>query len=263
LYRVHAAPDATKLANLKGSLGPLGFKVPAAESGPQAWARLVEQLHDHPAAPTLLRQVLQSQMQARYHPQNTGHYGLALPLYSHFTSPIRRYADLVTHRALINTFKLGEPQTLPSSGSLQGLSEHLALTERRSQYAEWEARDRMMARYYADQIGEEFEATVTSALTFGLFVSLSSGAEGLVPARLLPHGFVYNARELSWNHDRKGLTVRPGTKVEVKLVDADWVAGRLTFSPLAEGEAEGRGGDSPNRAGRSRPHGQQRFRPRR
>lgn len=238
LYRIHAAPDAVKMANLKGSLGPLGFKVPAAESGPQAWARLVEELHDHPAAPTLLRQVLQSQMQARYHPENTGHYGLALPLYSHFTSPIRRYADLVTHRALINTFRLGEPQGLPGQQTLQGLSEHLALTERRSQYAEWEARDRMMARYYADQIGEMFEATVTSALTFGLFISLPSGAEGLLPARLLPHGFTYNPRELCWHHDRRKLTLRPGSKIEAKLVDADWVAGRLTFAPVQEGDDE-------------------------
>src|SRR5690606_9511853 len=143
-YRIHPEPSKEKLENLRASLSPLGFTVPAPNGGPKAWARLVAQINGHPAAQTLLRAILQSQQQAKYDPANIGHYGLALPLYSHFTSPIRRYADLVVHRALLKAIE-GKAKTDEDPDNMIGLArvaELINTTERKSQMAEWESRDR-------------------------------------------------------------------------------------------------------------------------
>ena len=233
-YRVHDRPDKMKLMTLNAALGPLGFTVPGPDGGHKAWAHLVEQVQKHPAAQTLLRQILQSQMQARYDLENIGHYGLALPLYAHFTSPIRRYSDVVVHRALIKALKLPGKGALESDVHKLGhVGEHINVTERRSQQAEWEARDRLMTRYFAKHIGKEYPGVVTSAQSFGLFVSIPEGAEGLLPARLLGWDWQYEARDLCWHNRRAKKTLRAGSALAVKLIDADRVLGRLTFGPAS------------------------------
>lgn len=231
LYRIHPEPTKEKLENLKASLGPLGFTVPAPNGGPKAWAKLVAQIHGHPAAQTLLRAVLQSQQQAKYDPNNIGHYGLALPLYSHFTSPIRRYADLIVHRALIETFagpKGGDiaPEVM---GSLARMAEQINATERKSQQAEWEARDRMVAQHFAGLVGQAFEAVVISVVPFGCFVAVEGVAEGLLPKWDLGRDWVFVGSLTCWRKTRGKGVLRVGSRVAVVLKEADALGGRLTF----------------------------------
>lgn len=234
LYRIHDRPDKMKQMALKQALGPLGFTVPPVEGQPKHWAALAAQINGHPAAQSLLRLVLQSQQQARYSPDNIGHYGLALPLYAHFTSPIRRYSDLVVHRALIAALKLGEGGDKATPERLADWGEHLALTERNSQYAEWEARDRLIAQYYDKLVAMSaekpvFDAVVMSVQPFGMFVAIEQVAEGLLPGRMLGDGWQYYPTQMCWARRHSKQSLRPGSKVRVKLLEADRVAGRLTF----------------------------------
>ncbi|PZP38584.1 MAG: ribonuclease R [Pseudomonas fluorescens] len=238
LYRIHPEPSREKLENLKSSLGPLGFTVPAPNGGPKAWARLVAQIHGHPAAQTLLRAVLQSQSQAKYDPSNIGHYGLALPLYSHFTSPIRRYADLVVHRALLQAMGLnkGEEDEAMAMVGLARVAEIINATERKSQQAEWESRDRMVAQHFAGLVGKEFEGIIISVVPFGCFVAVEGVAEGLLPKWDLGRDWVYVGGQTCWRKTRGKGTLRVGNKVNVTLKEADALGGRLTFGLAGEGD---------------------------
>jgi ribonuclease R len=235
LYRIHGEPTKEKLLNLKITLSPLGFTVPAPNAGPKAWAKLVTQINGHPAAQTLLRSVLQSQQQAKYDATNIGHYGLALTLYTHFTSPIRRYADLVVHRALLSA--MGQAETgksrkkaeILTQENLSRIAEHINLTERASQVAEWEVRDRLVARHFAQFEGQTFTAIITSVQPFGCFVSVDKLAEGLLPRHQLAD-FAYIESQSAWRRTRGGKqTLRLGSAITVKLQESDPLSGRLTF----------------------------------
>lgn len=237
LYRIHPEPSKEKLENLKASLGPLGFTVPAPNGGPKGWATLVSQIHEHPAAQTLLRAVLQSQSQAKYDPNNIGHYGLALALYSHFTSPIRRYADLVVHRALLKAMsgksKEGD-ESAESMAELERVAGQINVSERKSQMAEWESRDRMVAQHFAGLVGKSFEAIVVSVVPFGCFVAVEGVAEGLLPKWDLGRDWVYVASLSCWRKVRGKGILRVGAKVPVVLKEADALGGRLTFGMAGE-----------------------------
>jgi len=231
LYRIHPEPTKEKLENLRASLSPLGFTVPAPNGGPKAWAKLVAQLNGHPAALTLMRAVLQSQSQAKYDPGNIGHYGLALPLYSHFTSPIRRYADLVVHRALLEALT-GKPKTDDEPEDMVGLArvaELINATERKSQQAEWESRDRLVAQHFTELVGKTFSGVVISVVPFGCFVAVDGVAEGLLPKWDLGREWVFVGSLNCWRKTRGKGSLRVGTKVDVVLKEADPLGGRLTF----------------------------------
>ncbi len=233
MYRVHAPPSKEKLETLRSVLTPLGFTAPPPNARPAAWSALAQRVQTHPAAPTLQRALLQAQMQAQYRTENIGHFGLALPLYTHFTSPIRRYADLLVHRALLAMIA-HEPLENPH---LEATCTAINLCERRSQQAEWEARDRMLAGFLATQVGQQFTAIVTNVAPFGCFLSLgATGAEALLPKwKLADYAYVGGQNAFRKLRGGKGL-LRVGSRLQVKLIQADFAAGRLTVGLPGEEE---------------------------
>ncbi len=236
MYRVHAPPSDDKLAFLRGFLHGLGISLPPGDQvHPRDLDRVLRQVAGTAEAPLVNDVMLRSQSQAEYNPDNIGHFGLALPRYAHFTSPIRRYADLLVHRALIRGLRLGagalaedEAQHFPDTAS------HITATERRAQLAERDAIDRYLAAYMADKVGATFAARISGVTRFGLFVTVAeSGASGIVPVRSLPDDF--------WNHDereqtltgrRTSLSFRLAQEVDVRLAEASPITGGLVFHIL-------------------------------
>jgi ribonuclease R len=177
--------------------------------------------------------VLRSQAQAIYSPTNIGHFGLNLKRYAHFTSPIRRYSDLVVHRALIRRLGLGEGGLGPdvADAQLASLGDHLSRTERKAMEAERRAFERLMALYLADRIGAVFPARVTTVVYFGLFVTLDeTGADGLVPVSTMgDDAFQLDERHQALVGQRTGESFALGDRIKVELVEADPVQGTLLF----------------------------------
>jgi len=190
-------------------------------------------------AETVGMAVLRSQSQAYYGPDPKGHFGLSLSHYAHFTSPIRRYADLVVHRALIRTFNLGHDGTTEVEFSrLKETSEHISDTERRAMAAERDAKDRYVAAYLEKRVGSEFEARITGSAKAGLFITLDeTGADGFIPARILGSDyFMFDEKSKSLVNTQTGGTYRFGRKVTVRLKEATPVTGGLIFEMLSKPE---------------------------
>jgi ribonuclease R len=233
MYRIHDAPDPIKLEALAQLLQSLGMgRAPGTLGRPANLSRLLEQLKEHELSPIVSQLVLRAQSQAAYAPRNIGHFGLNLGHYAHFTSPIRRYADLIVHRALISALRLGaggleESVTLDE---LQTLGAHLSRCERRAMEAERNALSRFTALLLAERIGSTFGGVITGVQKFGVFVRLDETmAEGLVPARTLGEPFTYDpARQLLLGRF-SGSALGLGDRVSVELTEADVLTGQLTF----------------------------------
>jgi len=229
LYRVHDQPDPEKLAALRDFLAEMGIPGLALAKGqvirPELFNRILTRAAGTKEAALVNELVLRAQAQAAYSPNNLGHFGLALPRYAHFTSPIRRYADLVVHRAL-----LGEGARA-AEGGLEEIAQHISATERRAASAERAALDRYRARLLGGAIGTLFEARITGVAAFGLFVGLpESGTDGLVPISTLPSDYYdHDARRHRLVGRRSGRVFALGDAVRVKLAEADPVGGRLIF----------------------------------
>ena len=193
---------------------------------------LVAQVKGRPKRRWSARLVLRCQAQAIYSPDNLGHFGLALDRYAHFTSPIRRYSDLLVHRSLIDALALGEDGLRPGEADqFDEIGEHISVTERRAQKAEFDAIDRFTAAFLKEQIGAQFQGRIGGVTRFGLFVTLSeTGADGLVPINTLPNDFYKHDES---NHrlvgERWGRAYRLGDKVRVRLTEADPVTGGIVL----------------------------------
>jgi len=188
-----------------------------------------------PEAPLVNEVMLRSQSQAAYSPDNIGHFGLALTRYAHFTSPIRRYADLLVHRALIRALKLGRDGIGDDDiARLPDTAEHITATERRAALAERDAVDRYLAAYMADKIGATFNARISGVTRGALFVSVDgNGASGIVPVSTLPDDFwMHDERTHSLSGRRTRLTFSLAQTVEVRLAEATPVTGGLVFNIL-------------------------------
>src|SRR6266853_769468 len=239
LYRVHDQPDPEKLAALRDFLDELGIPGLALAKGqvvrPELFNRVLARAAGRPEVAMINELVLRAQAQAVYSPNNLGHFGLALPRYAHFTSPIRRYADLVVHRAL--TAPAG--RTPMAGEALAATAEHISITERRAAAAERAALDRYRATLLAAAIGTVYEARITGIAPFGFFISLpESGADGLVPVSTLPSDYYdHDARRHRLVGRRSGQEFALGDAVTVRLAEADPVGGRLMFR--LEGGGEG------------------------
>ncbi len=192
MYRVHAPPSEDKLASLRDFLHGFGISLPPGDQvHPRDFDRVLRRVAGTPEALLVNEVMLRSQTQAEYSPDNIGHFGLALPRYAHFTSPIRRYADLLVHRALIHGLQLGDGALASDEATrFPDTALHITSTERRAQLAERDAIDRYLAAYMADKVGANFAARISGVTPFGLFVTVvESGASGLVPVRSLPDDF--------------------------------------------------------------------------
>ena len=247
VYRVHAPPSDEKLENLRQFLRQFRISLPPGNRlHPRDLDRALQQVAGTESALLVNEVMLRSQSQAAYATENIGHFGLALPRYAHFTSPIRRYADLVVHRSLIAALQLGAGALADAERPrLAETCEHITATERRATLAERDAIDRYLAAYMADKVGAEFPARISGVTRFGLFVTVAeNGASGLVPVSTLPDDY--------WMHDeaaqtltgrRAGQSFRLTQDVEVRLAEASPVTGGLVFHILAESGGGGRHGN--------------------
>ncbi len=245
VYRIHDEPAWEKLEALRDFLGSLDMSFPKAGSlRPSQFNGVLKRVADTPNAQLVNEVVLRSQSQAEYAVQNIGHFGLNLRRYVHFTSPIRRYADLLVHRALISALSLG-PGGLRAADEkhLERIAGEISVAERRAMAAERDTVDRLIAFWLADRVGAHFEGRIRGVTRAGLFVELSeSGADGFVPISTIGEDF-YEYHEA---HHRligrtTGETFRLGDAVEVRLVEALPYAGSLRLELLREAPRAGRG----------------------
>lgn len=243
IYRIHDAPSQEKLFNLGDFLATLGKPWNKGEPATtKRFNKLLDETRDGEHAEVVNEMVLRSQMQAIYSPDNVGHFGLNLNRYAHFTSPIRRYSDLIVHRGLIRALGLG-PKNGKEDGltdreiaELPAIAEHVTMTERRSMAAERDAMDRYIAAFLEERVGAVFKGRITGVTRFGLFVRLEeTGADGLVPVSSLgDEYFHHDERSQSLVGERSGRRWTLGRQVDVRLVEATPVTGGLLFEMLSE-----------------------------
>ena len=258
IYRVHDEPSPEKLTALREFLATIGIVMPKAGAlRPEGFNRILAQVKGRDVERLVNEVVLRSQAQAEYASGNFGHFGLNLRRYAHFTSPIRRYADLVVHRALIRAFKLGG-DGLPEDTDARALAEvaaNISVTERRAMKAERETADRLIAHFLADRVGAAFDGHISGVTRAGLFVELDeTGADGFIPARLIGDEY-YRLNEKSRAFVGHSETFRLGDPVTVELVEAAPVAGALRFTIVRHA------GAAAQRAGQHR-HERPKFRER-
>ncbi len=238
LYRIHDTPSAEKVMSLAEFLGTLGINWSKGEAPrTDRFNKLLDETREGPHAEIINEVVLRSQMQAIYSSENIGHFGLNLAKYAHFTSPIRRYADLIVHRALIRALKLGDDGLTDQDVSqIKDTAERITFAERRAMAAERDATDRYVAAFLADKVGAAFLGRITGVTRFGLFVRLNdTGADGLVPVSSLGgEYFVHDDRSHALVGERTGARWPLGMAVEVKLIEATPVTGGLIFEMLSE-----------------------------
>ena len=262
MYRVHEPPSREKLVSLKDYLDT--FDIPFTLGQvvrPATFNRIIGQVGDAEYRPEIMEQLLRTQMQARYGPERLGHFGLSLATYAHFTSPIRRYADLLVHRALVSAYKLGEGG-LPSEDAarFEEIGEQISRLERRAMEAERETLDRYVAAFLADQVGQLVDCRITGVQPFGFFATVEElGGDGLVLASTLGQEyFRYDEKSQQLVGEQSGETYRQGQKLKLRIVEANPVSGGLRFE-LPEGSYGG-GGQAPGRRDKVR-GGQRRGRP--
>jgi len=240
IVRLHEPPDREKLQGLVDFLPALDLKLSLGERVTTArFNRLLEQAGKKDLSETVGMAVLRSQSQAVYSPDKGGHFGLNLTDYAHFTSPIRRYADLIVHRALIDAFNLGEDGMDKESASrLKEIAEHISSTERKAMVAERDAKDRYIAAYLSNRVGAEFDARITGVTKFGLFIALDeTGADGLITAASLGREYyALDEKTKSLVGTESGDTYRFGRPIKVRLEEASPVTGGLRFEMVSKPE---------------------------
>ncbi|HSQ99421.1 MAG TPA: VacB/RNase II family 3'-5' exoribonuclease [Sphingomicrobium sp.] len=252
MYRVHEAPSREKLEALRDYLKTFGIEFTLGQViKPGTFNRIIERVGEADFRPEIMEQLLRTQMQARYAPDRLGHFGLALGTYAHFTSPIRRYADLLVHRALVSAYRLGEGGLPPSDAEhFERIGEQISGLERRAMEAERETVDRYVAAYLADQRGQIVMCRITGVQPFGFFATVVDfGGDGLVPVSTIGEEyFRYDQKAQQLIGDDTGTTYRQGQKLKLRIAEADPVSGSLRFELPEEPE----GGTRPMRERRDR-----------
>ncbi|MGP9805506.1 ribonuclease R [Paracoccus sp. NSM] len=258
LFRVHEEPSLDKIDALREVAQASGFTLAKGQVLMTSHLnRLLAQAEGSDFDELINISTLRSMTQAYYHPENFGHFGLALKSYAHFTSPIRRYADLVVHRALISAHGWGKDGL--DEAQIERLPEtakHISETERRSMAAERDTTDRYLAAYLSERVGSEMTGRINGVQKFGAFVRLDeSGADGLLPIRSIGQEyFHYDPATQTLLGSDTGLEIGIGQRVTVRLAEAVPMTGGLTLElleldgqPLPRGPQKGRRGRSPGR----------------
>ncbi|MCB1417957.1 MAG: ribonuclease R [Notoacmeibacter sp.] len=238
IYRVHDTPSLAKQESLREFLRTVGISLArGAQLRPAQFNQILAQVDQSENEALVNEVVLRSQSQAVYSPANIGHFGLNLRRYAHFTSPIRRYADLIVHRALITALKLGADGLVKADDDrLEEISALISGTERRAMAAERETVERLIAAHLADQTGQTFDGRITGVTKAGLFVQLPQyGADGFIPISTLGDDY-YHWDEASHAlvGQRSGTGFRLGDKVEVELKEVAPMAGSILFGMVTD-----------------------------
>jgi ribonuclease R len=236
LFRVHEDPPQEKLESLRETAQAAGFNLAKGQVLKTAHLnRLLNDAAGTDDADLINLSTLRSMTQAYYAPQHIGHFGLALRSYAHFTSPIRRYADLIVHRALVTAHGWGK-DGLPDLDveTLEQTGQHISDTERRSMTAERDTTDRYLASYLSERVGNEFMGRISGIARFGAFVKLDeTGADGLLPMRALGREyFHYDREEQSLTGSDTGIVIGIGQRVKVRLAEAVPVTGGIALDLL-------------------------------
>lgn len=237
IYRIHDGPTLAKQESLREFLQTLGLSLArGAQMRPSQFNSILERVRGADNEALVNEVVLRSQSQAEYNPDNIGHFGLNLRRYAHFTSPIRRYADLIVHRGLIAALGLGpdgltrgEEERLAETGAL------ISAAERRAMAAERETVDRLIAAYLAERVDERFDARISGVVKAGLFVQLPQfGADGFIPVSSLGDDYyIFDETARSLFGERSGKGYQLADRVEVRLVEVAPLAGAMRFEMLS------------------------------
>ena len=265
VYRVHEPPAREKLITLRDYMATMGKKLALGQVvTPTLFNRMLKDVTEESEKAQVMEAVLRSQTQAYYGPNNAGHFGLALGSYAHFTSPIRRYADLLVHRALVDAYGLEQPRppgSLPDTSglsdrdrsNLQQITDAISQTERRAMEAERDTTDRYVAAWLSGRVGETFDTRITGVQSFGFFATIVGlGGDGLVPVSTLgAEHFRHDEASQSLIGEDSGKTYSPGDRLKLNLAEANALTGALKFVPVdADGNPiEPRGNRPPHRQG--------------
>jgi ribonuclease R len=242
MYRVHETPGREKLMALKDYLKTFGVEFALGQViTPATFNRLIALTSDTEHKAQVMEQILRTQTQAYYGPANAGHFGLSLGSYAHFTSPIRRYADLLVHRALVRSFGLGEGGlTDDEANRMSVLGEAISQAERRAMEAERETIDRYVAAFLSTRVGEVLETRITGVASFGFFATVEGiGGDGLVPVSTLGDDYYrFDEAARTLTGDATGTVYAAGQTMQLRLAEASPISGALRFE-LVEGGSNG------------------------
>jgi ribonuclease R len=254
MYRDHEPPSREKLVALKDYLKTFGVEFALGQVvRPATFNHIIDRIGEAEFRPQVMEQILRTQTQAYYAPANAGHFGLALGSYAHFTSPIRRYADLVVHRALVRAYGLGEGGlTDAEAEAMEVTGELISQLERRAMEAERETLDRYVAAYLSERVGDLVDCRITGVQPFGFFATVEGlGGDGLVPVSTLGSDyFRYEEASQSLVGDDSGERFSPGQRLKLRLVEANPVSGGLRFALADGGSAAAPPRRGPRRDGR-------------
>lgn len=262
-YRVHNGPSDTKLKDLRTFLNELGLKLGGGDDPtPKHYAKLLSSIQERPDVGMIQAIMLRSLSQAVYTVDNDGHFGLGLDHYAHFTSPIRRYPDLMVHRALKHAIKRRKPNTFAfDEEAVEKLSQHCSYTERRADEASWDAIGWLKCEFMMDRVGDVFQGTVTSVTSFGLFVEVDDvKVEGLVHITSLPSDFYhFDSAGHRLTGERTGKTFRLTDRVEIRVVRVDLDDRKIDFELTSVDEqpktkVRGRKGQTSGKSGAGKPN---------
>ncbi|WP_292521653.1 ribonuclease R [Mesorhizobium sp.] len=238
VYRIHDAPSLAKQESLREFLQALGLSLArGAQMRPNQFNGILDRVRGADHEGLVNEVVLRTQMQAEYSPSNIGHFGLNLKRYAHFTSPIRRYADLIVHRGLIAALGFGAGGLTQDEGErLEEVSALISATERRAMAAERDTVDRLIAAYLAERVDDRFDARISGVTKSELFVQLPQyGADGFIPVSSLDGDYyIYDETARSLFGERTGKGYQLADRVEVRLIEVAPMAGAMRFEMLTD-----------------------------